>query len=294
MSVWNQPRRSAAGDEFAAAVKVTVPSLVERKARAEKIAAITAYDFPSARLADKAGLDIILVGDSLAMTMLGHESTLSVTMDEMLVFTRAVRRGVERALVVADMPYGSYQAEERIGVENALRFVKEAGAEAVKLEGGRPVLARRLVEAEIPVMGHLGLTPQAVNRMGGYKVQARTHDAIERIREDAHRLADAGCFSLVLEGIPREIAATITAELAIPTIGIGAGPECDGQILVWHDLLGLSERPTAKFVRRYLDGAATIDAALRLYVHDVEHGTFPSEEESYHLPRHVREPVGVA
>jgi 3-methyl-2-oxobutanoate hydroxymethyltransferase len=289
MSVWNTPPRSAPG--VTAAVKVTVPSLLERKARGERIAAVTAYDFPSGQLADKAGVDIVLVGDSLAMTMLGHDSTLSVTMDEMLVFTRAARRGIERALLVADMPFGSYQANDRTGIENAMRFVKEAGAEAVKLEGGRAPLARRLIEAEIPVMGHLGLTPQAVHRMGGYKVQAKTHETIARIREEAHALAEAGCFSIVLEGIPREIAAGITAELPIPTIGIGAGPECDGQILVWHDLLGLTDRPPAKFVRRYLDGAQAIDTALRQYVSDVETGAFPSDAESYHLPREVRETV---
>jgi 3-methyl-2-oxobutanoate hydroxymethyltransferase len=292
MSVWNTPPRSASG--VTAAVKVTVPSLLERKARGERIAAVTAYDFPSGQLADKAGIDIVLVGDSLAMTMLGHDSTLAVTMDEMLVFTRAARRGIERALLVADMPFGSYQADDRTGLENAMRFVKEAGAEAVKLEGGRAPLARKLIEAEIPVMGHLGLTPQAVHRMGGYKVQAKTHETIARIREEAHALAEAGCFSIVLEGIPREIAAAITAELPIPTIGIGAGPECDGQILVWHDLLGLTDRPPAKFVRRYLDGASAIDTALRQYASDVETGAFPSDAESYHLPREVRETVSAA
>ena len=294
MSVWNPPARSVPGSIASAAVKVTVPSLLDRKTCGGRISAVTAYDFPSASLADKAGIDIILVGDSLAMTMLGHESTLAVTMDEMLVFTRAARRGVARALLVADLPYGSYQTGDRAGIENALRFVKEAGAEAVKLEGGRSGLARRLVEAEIPVMGHLGLTPQSVHRMGGYKVQARTHEAIERLREDAHLLADAGCFSLVLEGIPREIAAALTQDLAIPTIGIGAGPTCDGQILVWHDLLGLTDRPAAKFVRRYLNGNAAIDAALRQYVHEVEEGTFPSDQESYHLPSPMRETVGAS
>ena len=227
------------------------------------------------------------MGDSLAMTMLGHESTLAVTLDEMLVFTRAVRRGLARALLVADMPFGSYQADDRAGVEAALRFVKEAAAEAVKLEGARSSLVRRLVEAEIPVMGHLGLTPQAVNRMGGYKVQARSDADIDELRRQAHRLADAGCFSLVLEGIPREVAAILTAELPIPTIGIGAGPECDGQILVWHDVLGLSARPPAKFVRRYLNGATLIGDALQQFVHDVETGAFPNDEESYHLPRPV-------
>jgi 3-methyl-2-oxobutanoate hydroxymethyltransferase len=285
MSVWNPPRRSAsARAQDAVLPKVTVPSLLERKRCGAKISAVTAYDFPSARLADAAGLDLILVGDSLAMTMLGHESTLAVTMDEMLVFTRAVRRGVQRALLVADMPFGSYQADDRAGVENAIRFVKEAGAEAVKLEGSRISLVERLVEAEIPVMGHLGLTPQAVNRMGGYKVQAKTRDAIGRLRDEAHGLAEAGCFSIVLEGIPREVAAELTADLTVPTIGIGAGPACDGQILVWHDLLGFGENAPAKFVRQYLRAAELIGAALEHYVADVRAGVFPADAESYHLP----------
>jgi 3-methyl-2-oxobutanoate hydroxymethyltransferase len=268
-------------------VKVTAPSLVERKRRGETISAVTAYDVASGRLCDEAGLDVVLVGDSLAMTMLGHENTLSVTMDEMLVFTRAVRRGVTRALLVADMPYGSYQVEERDGVANALRFVKESGAEAVKLEGGREraELVRRLVEAEIPVMGHLGLTPQALHRMGGYKVQAKTAEAVERIREDAHLLAGAGCFAVVLEGIPREVAAQLTAELTVPTIGIGAGPECDGQILVWHDLLGIRADAAPKFVRRFAEAGAAMRAGLEAYRAEVEAGTFPADEESYHLPR---------
>jgi 3-methyl-2-oxobutanoate hydroxymethyltransferase len=287
MSVWNTPSLtpSTTAPNSRSAEKVTIPSLIELKHTGSRIAAVTAYDFPSAQLADQARIDIVLVGDSLAMTVLGRVSTLAVTMDEMLVFTRAVRRGLTRALLVADMPFGSYQSDDRIGVDNALRFIKEAGAEAVKLEGARPTLARRLVDAEIPVMGHLGLTPQSVHRMGGYKVQAKSHDAIARLREDAQRLAEAGCFSLVLEGIPREVAATITAELPIPTIGIGAGPECDGQILVWHDLLGLSQRPPAKFVRPYLDGAALIRTALAQYVDDVQTQAFPADAESYHLPR---------
>jgi len=245
---------------------------------------VTAYDFPSARLADDAGVDVVLVGDSLAMTMLGHESTLAVTMDEMLVFTRAVRRGLRRALLVADMPFGSYQASDAAGVENAVRFIKESGAEAVKLEGARVSLVERLVEAEIPVMGHLGLTPQAVNRMGGYKVQAKTHEAIARLREEAQRLARAGCFAIVLEGIPREVAGELTAELDVPTIGIGAGPGCDGQILVWHDLLGLGQSAPAKFVRHYLRGGELMGAALEHYVADVRAGVFPADAESYHLP----------
>ena len=288
MSVWNAPRRAASADSrlpIAKLPKVTVPSLMERKGQGRRIAAVTAYDFPSAQIADAAGLDLVLVGDSLAMTMLGHDSTLSVTVEEMLVFTKAVRRGLSRSLLVADLPFGSYQTNDRAGVKNALRFVKEAGAEAVKLEGSRTSLVRRLVEAEIPVMGHLGLTPQSLHRMGGYKVQAKTDDAIERLREDAFLLADAGCFSLVLEGIPREVAQSLTSELSIPTIGIGAGPDCNGQILVWHDLLGLGSYPSPRFVRRYLEGAALISGALQQFVQDIETGNFPSDEESYHMPQ---------
>lgn len=279
MSVWSTPRRTASVPP-----KITVPSLLERKRCGAKISAVTAYDFPSARLADEAGVDVVLVGDSLAMTMLGHESTLAVTMDEMLIFTRAVRRGLQRALLVADMPFGSYQTDDSKAVENAIRFIKEAGAEAVKLEGGRGSLVERLVDAEIPVMGHLGLTPQAVNRMGGYKVQAKTYEAIARLRDEAHRLAAAGCFAIVLEGIPREVAAELTAELAVPTIGIGAGPGCDGQILVWHDLMGLGQAAPAKFVRQYLRAGELMGAALEHYVADVRGGVFPADVESYHLP----------
>jgi 3-methyl-2-oxobutanoate hydroxymethyltransferase len=287
MSVWAQGR-GGRGE------KVTVPSLVERKRTGNRISAVTAYDVASGRLADEAGLDVVLVGDSLAMTMLGHENTLAVTMEEMLIFTRAVRRGVTRAMVVADMPYGSYQVDAREGVRNAVRFVKEAGAEAVKLEGGREraALVERLVEAEVPVMGHLGLTPQAVHRMGGYRVQARTAEAVERLREDAHLLAGAGCFAIVLEGIPREVAAQLTRELTVPTIGIGAGPECDGQILVWHDALGINESGP-KFVRRFAEAGALMREGLETYRAAVEAGTFPSDAESYHLPRGIREAVAV-
>ncbi len=288
MSVW--AGRAASGGDSGRA-KVSAPSLMEQKRQSRKISAVTAYDVASGRLADEAGLDVVLVGDSLAMTMLGHENTLAVTMEEMLIFTRAVRRGVQRALLVADMPYGSYQVDEREGVRNALRFVKEAGAAAVKLEGGRQRtgLIARLVEAEIPVMGHLGLTPQAMHRMGGYRVQARTQEAIERIREDAHVLAGAGCFAVVLEGIPREVAAQLTAELPVPTIGIGAGPECDGQILVWHDLLGINpEASQAKFVRRFAEAGNVMRGALEQYREEVEAGTFPSDAESYHLPAELR------
>jgi 3-methyl-2-oxobutanoate hydroxymethyltransferase len=275
--------------------KVTVPFLQEKKLWRRPITAVTAYDYASARLVDEAGLDIVLVGDSLAMVMQGHENTLAVTMDEMLLYTRGVRRAVQRALVVADMPYGSYQVDQNEGVNNAIRFVKEAGAEAVKVEGGRSraELVRRMTEAEIPVMGHIGLTPQSVHRMGGYKVQGKTMGAIDELRTDALALEEAGCFALVLEGVPRELAHLVTEELQIPTIGIGAGPDCDGQILVLHDMLTLTFSAPAKFVRRYADVAGVMREALGQYKHDVEARTFPSDEESYHLSRETRESLAI-
>jgi 3-methyl-2-oxobutanoate hydroxymethyltransferase len=268
--------------------KVTVPALAEMKRQGKPISALTAYDYATSRLVDEAGIDMVLVGDSLAMVVLGHDNTLAVTVDEMLHHTRAVRRGVRRALVVADMPFGSYHGTVPDAVANAVRFVKEAGAEAVKIEGARAELVRALTSAEIPVVAHLGLTPQSVHRMGGYKVQARTTDAVLRLNADARALANAGAGALVLEGVPREAAAAITAELTIPTIGIGAGPDCDGQILVFHDLVNMTFAPAAKFVRRYGDAAALIRDAVEHYREDVEHRAFPSDEESYHLPESAR------
>jgi 3-methyl-2-oxobutanoate hydroxymethyltransferase len=268
--------------------KVTMPALAEMKRQSKPISALTAYDYSTSRLVDEAGIDLILVGDSLAMVVLGHDNTLAVTVDEMLHHTRAVRRAVRRALVVADMPFGSYHGSVEAGLANAVRFVKEAGAEAVKIEGPRVELVRALTEAEIPVVGHLGLTPQSVNRMGGFRVQARTAETVLRLRDDAHALADAGAGAIVLEGIPREAAAAITAELPVPTIGIGAGPDCDGQILVFHDLVNLTFAPAAKFVRRYGDAAAVIRSAVEHYREDVEHRAFPSDAESYHLPEAAR------
>jgi 3-methyl-2-oxobutanoate hydroxymethyltransferase len=275
--------------------KVTVPSLLNKKSARQPITAVTAYDYATARLVDEAGLDIVLVGDSLAMVMQGHENTLAVTMDEMLLYTRGVRRAVRRALLVADMPFGSYQTDEREGVANAVRFVKEAGAEAIKLEGGqqRKDLVQRIVDAEIPVMGHLGLTPQSVHRMGGYKVQGKTMETIDALRTDALALQDAGCFALVLEGVPRELASIVTEELEIPTIGIGAGPDCDGQILVLHDMMTMTFSPPAKFVRHYADVAGVMREALEHYRQDVETRTFPSDAESYHLSPEMREMMGV-
>jgi 3-methyl-2-oxobutanoate hydroxymethyltransferase len=263
--------------------KVTMPALAEMKRQGKPISALTAYDYATSRLVDEAGIDLILVGDSLAMVVLGHENTLAVTVDEMLHHTRAVHRAVRRALMVADMPFGSYHGSVSNGVANAVRFVKEAGAEAVKIEGPRVELVRALTSSEIPVVGHLGLTPQSVHRMGGYRVQARGSEEILKLRADARALAEAGAGALVLEGIPREAATAITAELSIPTIGIGAGPDCDGQILVFHDLLNLTFAPAAKFVRRYGDAAALIRNAVEHYREDVEHRAFPSDAESYHL-----------
>jgi len=268
--------------------KVTMPALSEMKRQGKPISALTAYDYATSRLADEAGIDFILVGDSLAMVVLGHENTLAVTVDEMIHHTRAVRRAVRRALVVADMPFGSYNTVAE-GLANAVRFVKESGAEAVKIEGPRVELVRTLTEAEIPVVAHLGLTPQSVHRMGGYRVQARTAETVLQLKADAHALADAGAGAVVLEGIPREAAAQITSELRVPTIGIGAGPDCDGQILVFHDLLNLTFAPPAKFVRRYADAGTLIRTAIEHYREDVEHRAFPSDEESYHLPEAVRQ-----
>jgi 3-methyl-2-oxobutanoate hydroxymethyltransferase len=274
-----------------ASAKITFQTLRDKKQQGEPITALTAYDYATARLVDEAGMDLILVGDSLAMVVMGYESTLPVTMDEMLHHTRAVRRAVRRALLVADMPYGSYQVSVTEGVANAARFLKEAGAEAVKIEGGasRVELVERLTDAEIPVVAHLGLTPQAVHRMGGYKVQGKTAAAITRLLDDAHALEAAGAALLVLEGVPREVAARITAEVGIPTIGIGAGPECDGQILVIHDLVNLSFAKPAKFVRQYGDAAALYREALAGYVRDVRERSFPADSESYHLPRETAE-----
>jgi len=271
--------------------KITMPALSEMKRQGKPISALTAYDYSSARLVDEAGIDLILVGDSLAMVVLGYDNTLAVTMDEMLHHTRAVHRAVQRAFVVADMPFGSYHASIAEGLSNAIRFVKESGAEAVKVEGPRIELVRAIANAEIPVIGHLGLTPQSLHRMGGYRVQARTAETIRQIKADAHALANAGAGALVLEGVPREVAEEITAELPIPTIGIGAGPACDGQILVFHDLLNLTPIPPAKFVRHYADASALIHTAIENYREDVEHRTFPSDEESYHLPETARRPL---
>ncbi len=255
--------------------KITVPDLLQRKTQAadshsnfQKITCLTAYDYPTARLLDEAGVDVILVGDSLGMVVLGHESTLPVTIDEMLHHTRAVRRGTHRALLVADMPYGSYHTDMAESLHNAMR--------------GRLELISRLTEAEIPVMGHVGLTPQSVNALGGYRVQGKTPDAAGQLIRDARAVEAAGAFAVVLEAVPRELAAQITRELRIPTIGIGAGPDCDGQILVVHDLLGLTFGQTPKFARQYANVGEIIAKAAKEYCEDVRGGTFPSDGESYH------------
>jgi 3-methyl-2-oxobutanoate hydroxymethyltransferase len=270
--------------------KVTTATLRELKHRHEPISCLTAYDYATARLVDEAGIEMILVGDSLAQTMLGYENTLSVTMDEMLHHVKAVRRGVKNALLIADMPYGSYQVDAKDALLNATRFVKEGGAEVVKIEGGekRADLIRHIIDAEIPVAGHIGLTPQSVNVMGGYKVQGKDLGGIEQLMRDAIALERAGVACLFLEGIPREVAAMITAEVSTPTIGIGAGPECDGQVLVFHDVLNLTFGTPAKFVRRYGDAAAMITNAVQEFRADVRSHQYPSDEESYHLPKDTR------
>ena len=291
MSIFPTGGNGSASDN----TKVTVPDLLQRKALAagsqnKKITCLTAYDYPTARLLDEAGVDVVLVGDSLAMVMLGHDSTLPLTLDEALHHTKAVRRGVTRALVVADMPYGSYHGDISESLRNAMRFVKEAGAEAVKIEGGerRLELIARLTEAEIPVMGHIGLTPQSVNALGGYRVQGKTPNAAEQVLRDARAVEAAGAFSIVLEAIPRELAAEITKAVRIPTIGIGAGPDCDGQVLVLHDLLGLTFQNPPKFARRYANVGEAISKAVREYCADVESGRFPTDAESYHAPANVK------
>lgn len=271
--------------------KITVASLREKKLRHQPITCLTAYDYPSARLVDEAAIDIVLVGDSLAMTMLGHENTLAVTVDEMLHHARAARRGVKHAFLVADMPYGSYHLGADEAVRNASRFMKEAGCEAVKIEGGekRADIIRRVIDAEIPVAGHIGLTPQSINVMGGYKVQGKSLAAIEDLVRDAVALDRAGVAFLVLEGIPREVAAMITGEISAPTVGIGAGPECDGQVLVFHDIVNLTFSPAAKFVRRYGDAAALITEAVQAFRADVQSRQYPSDDESYHLPKDTQQ-----
>jgi 3-methyl-2-oxobutanoate hydroxymethyltransferase len=262
--------------------KVTVRSIREMKARKERIVSVTAYDYPTARLADEAGVDLILVGDSLGMVVLGYESTIPVTMPEMMHHVRAVVRAAPRALVVADLPFASFQTSPEDAVRNSARFVKR-GAEAVKLEGGRRVLPQveAILAADIPVLGHLGLTPQSVHAFGGYRVQGKTKGAAEALVEDALALERVGVFAIVLEGIPRDLGGEVSRALTIPTIGIGAGAECDGQVLVLHDLIGLSFGKPAKFVRRYAEVGETIRGAVAAFRDDVRSGRYPSAAETY-------------
>lgn len=264
-------------------MKVTIQDFLKKKQGGQKITMLTAYDYPFAQIVDEAGIDAILVGDSLAMVVQGLENTLSVTMDEMIYHTKMVSRAVKKAMVVADMPYLSYQISIEDAVKNAGRFIKEAGAQAVKIEGGREVAEKveAMTKAEIPVMAHIGLTPQAVHRMGGYKVQGRTEEAAKTLLEDAKILQEAGAFSLLLEAIPADLAAQITGDLAIPTIGIGAGPFCDGQVLVIHDVFGLFERFVPKFVKRYANLKEEALKAAKQYKEEVEKGIFPGKEHSF-------------
>jgi len=275
--------------------KVSAPSLKASKQRGERLVCLTAYDFPTARIVDEAGIDVILVGDSLGNVVLGYGNTVPVTLDEILIHLKAVRRAVQRALLVADMPYGSFHTGADDAVRNALRLVKEGGAEAVKLEGGhkRVQLVKRLVDEEIAVMGHIGLTPQSINKLGAYRVQGKTATAARQLLDDARALEDAGAFAIVLEVVPREIAKLITESVSIPTIGIGAGVHCDIQVLVLHDMLGLSFGKLARFVRPYANISEVMTDAVTRYADDVRNGTYPSDAESYALPADAAEELRI-
>jgi 3-methyl-2-oxobutanoate hydroxymethyltransferase len=261
---------------------LTIPRIVAAKGR-EKLAMLTVYDAPSARLLDEAGVEILLVGDSVEMTVYGEPNTLTATMDTMVRHTRAVSRSVRHAVVVGDMPFLSYQTDPAAAVANAGRFLAEGGAAAVKVEGGRRILpaVEAILAADIPVMGHVGLTPQSYRKFGGFKVQGRETESAREIREDAKALAEAGCFAIVLEAVPQTLAAEITKEISVPTLGIGAGPHCDGQVLVFHDVMGLTRDLRPKFVRRYADLTTVVGDAARAFVKDVKAGSFPSQEESF-------------
>jgi len=282
--VTTRPRKPAPNTP--APGKLSLTELAQLKGRGQKIVMVTAYDAPSGALADAAGVDLVLVGDSAAMVVLGHDSTVPATVDEMLVLTRAATRGARRPLVIADLPFGSFQVSDEKALENGIRFVKEAGADAVKLEGGGPTVSRAaaLVAAGVPVMGHIGLTPQSATMLGGFKAQGRTAEQARRLVQDARELEAAGCFSLVLEAVPAPVAEAVTEQLSIPTIGIGAGAGCDGQVLVWHDLLGLYEGRPPRFVKQYADLHTQIKQALERYVDDVRSGAFPEERHTYAMP----------
>ena len=275
-----------AGPATPGAGKLPLPELGEMKRRGDKIAMVTAYDAPAALLADEAGVELILVGDTAAMVMLGHESTVPVTLDELIFLTRAVTRAARRPLVVGDLPFGSYEISDEQAVGSAIRFVKEGGADVVKLEGAGRMLSRvrAIAESNIGVMGHVGLTPQSATRLGGFRAQGRTADAALQLYDDALALQEAGAFAVVLEAVPAEIAARISEALAVPTIGIGAGAACDGQVLVWHDLLGLYAGRTPRFVKRYAELAGEIGTALATYVSEVRSGAFPEEQHTYAIP----------
>jgi 3-methyl-2-oxobutanoate hydroxymethyltransferase len=266
--------------------KLSLPELGEMKRRGDKIVMVTSYDAPSARLADAAGIELILVGDTAAMVMLGHDSTVPVTLDEMIFLTRAVTRAARRPLVIGDLPFGSYEISDEQAVGSAIRMVKEGGADVVKLEGAGRMIARcrAIAESNIGIMGHVGLTPQSATKLGGFKAQGRTADAAVRLVEDALALEDAGCFAVVLEAVPAPVAARVTEALSIPTIGIGAGGACDGQVLVWHDLLGLYAGHTPRFVKRYAELAEEIGSALETYAADVRTGAFPEDRHTYSMP----------
>jgi len=263
--------------------QVTIHDLLKKKSEGRKITMLTAYDYPFAQIAEEAGVDVLLVGDSLAMVVQGLENTLPVTMEEMLYHTRMVARAARRAMVIGDMPFMSYQTGVADAVRNAGRFLKEGGAAAVKLEGGAEVVEhiRAMTKSDIPVLAHIGLTPQSIHRMGGYKVQGKTEEARKKLIEEARMVEDAGAFAVVLEAIPMDLARTITAELSIPTIGIGGGPHCDGQVLVLHDVLGIFERFVPRFVKKYAGLRQNSVSAIRKYVEEVEQGVFPSEEQSF-------------
>jgi len=266
--------------------RVTIPGLWEKKSAGERITVLTAYDFPTARILDEAGIDVLLVGDSLGMVVLGYENTLPVTMEDMIHHTKAVARAARRALVVGDMPYFSFHLTKEETIANASRFIKEAGAQAVKIEGAsrkRLGLVESLVEAEIPVMGHVGLTPQSIARLGRFRVQGAEAEAARRVLDEARNLERVGAFAVVLESVPRELAKVITAELRVPTIGIGAGPHCDGQVLVFHDLVGYSDGYLPKFVKKYADLQGVIRRAVEAYAADVRKGVFPGDAQSYHM-----------
>lgn len=273
------------------AERVTVSTVRHMKRQGRRIAMLTAYDYPTARLLDQAGVDLLLVGDSLGMAVLGYDSTIPVTLDDVLHHTRAVARGAGRAMVVADLPFMTYQVSPEEALRNAARLLQEGGAQAVKLEGGAAMAPtiRRLVDAGIPVMGHVGLLPQSVHALGGYRVQGRTEAAARQLIADAEAVARAGAFAVVLELIPRELARVVTERLPIPTIGIGAGPDCDGQVLVAHDMLGLYMGQTPRFVKRYANLAAAITRAVADYVAEVREGQFPGPEHSVELPAELVE-----